>query len=123
MSLYSKKGKGLAFGRRGKKQDDGDEQKDGAGTQTVGQIRVQKDLADLELPPNVKLIREENEWMKFSLIIHPTTGLWKGAMYEFAFVIPPKYPFDGPSVTCIDKIYHPNIDLKGGICVNILRPW
>lgn len=26
-------------------------------------------------------------------------------------------------VTCIDKIYHPNIDLDGGVCVSVLRPW
>ena len=23
----------------------------------------------------------------------------------------------------MDKIYHPNIDLDGGVCVNVLRPW
>lgn len=24
---------------------------------------------------------------------------------------------------CVDKLYHPNIDLEGKVCVNILRPW
>lgn len=46
-----------------------------------------------------------------------------GGIFEFKFQFPEKYPFTGPKVTCIDKIYHPNIDLEGGVCVNVLRPW
>lgn len=50
-------------------------------------------------------------------------GYWKNGTFEFTFNFPSKYPFQGPKVTCIDKIYHPNIDLDGGVCVNVLRPW
>lgn len=37
--------------------------------------------------------------------------------------IPPSYPHDPPKVTLRDecKIYHPNIDYQGNVCLDLLR--
>jgi len=89
-------------------------------------LRVQKDLQDLDLPDNVKLVFPvKGDIMHFSFVmdVNYDESIWKGGLYEFKFDIPSKYPFDGPKVICVDKIYHPNIDLEGKICVNVLRPW
>jgi len=122
-TLFSKKGKTPAFKRRNKPKSEEGGDAAGTTTQTAAHLRVQRDLADLELPPNVKILRKEDEWMEFSLVIYPETGYWKGGLFEFKFNIPAKYPFDVPKVICVDKLYHPNIDLEGKICVNVLRPW
>merc|ERR1712080_227211 len=61
--------------------------------------------------------------MRFTFTIFVDQGYWKNAKYRFLFVLPAKYPFDPPKVTCIDKVYHPNIDTQGKPCVNVLRPW
>merc|ERR1740130_1701055 len=121
--LFSKKGKGAAFRRRTKKKAETTTSSGGVQKQTAAHLRVQSDLADLDLPTNVTIKRAENEWLEFSLTLFPNHGYWKGAKYEFKFVIPAKYPFEGPKVQCVDKLYHPNIDLEGKVCVNVLRPW
>lgn len=123
-TIFSKKGKGPVFRRKNKPKNEetGDQI---VNTQTAGQLRVQRDLSSLDPEdfPDTKIVRKEDEWMVFSLQIRPTSGFWKGGLFEFKFEIPVKYPFEGPKVICVDKIYHPNIDLEGKICVNILRPW
>jgi len=145
--MYSAGGGGLAARRRKAKKDEIKDDEvsastDANGTTTTGTgtgadevkekpkdeakttpalIRIQKDLADLEIPENVELKKEDD--MTFAFVIQPTSGYWKGGLFEFKFSFPEKYPFVGPKVSCVDKIYHPNIDLEGGVCVNVLRPW
>ena len=31
------------------------------------------------------------------------------------------YPHEAPKVKCETMVYHPNIDLEGNVCLNILR--
>src|SRR3954454_16259684 len=47
--------------------------------------------------------------------------MYKGGIFNFDFTINQNFPHDPPKVLCKQKIYHPNIDLEGKVCLNILR--
>lgn len=48
-------------------------------------------------------------------------GMYKGGVFKFTFAINSNFPHEPPKVKCTQKIYHPNIDLEGNVCLNILR--
>lgn len=39
----------------------------------------------------------------------------------FCIQVGPNYPHEPPKVKCETLVYHPNIDLEGNVCLNILR--
>ncbi|GAB5353065.1 hypothetical protein AAMO2058_000006400 [Amorphochlora amoebiformis] len=87
-------------------------------------MRMQADMSVLELPPYVKLNQDDvkaNKLTDFRLSIAPQDGYWKGGTFRFRYQVPDGYPYKPPKITCQDKIYHPNIDYQGSVCLNILR--
>jgi len=89
---------------------------------SAAQIRVQKDLTELELPSAMKTHFENpSDLLNFTLIITPDDGMYQGGTFNFSFQINSNYPHDPPKVKCMNKIYHPNVDLEGNVCLNILR--
>ncbi|PWN48221.1 putative ubiquitin-conjugating enzyme E2 [Violaceomyces palustris] len=86
------------------------------------QLRVQKDLTELELPKTMKThFADPNDVLNFTLTIEPDEGMYKNGSFTFTFAINTNYPHDPPKVKCTQKIYHPNVDLEGNVCLNILR--
>lgn len=59
--------------------------------------------------------------LNFTLTITPDEGLYNGGQFNFSFAISQNFPHEPPKVQCKEKIYHPNIDLEGKVCLNILR--
>ncbi|OCF45839.1 ubiquitin-conjugating enzyme E2 M [Kwoniella heveanensis CBS 569] len=89
---------------------------------TAAQLRVQKDLTELELPSTMTThFPDPTDVLNFTLTITPDEGIYKGGVFKFTFVISAGYPHEPPKVRCTQKIYHPNLDLEGNVCLNILR--
>ncbi|KAJ3219269.1 NEDD8-conjugating protein ubc12 [Dinochytrium kinnereticum] len=90
---------------------------------TAAQIRIQKDLAEVnDLPRTMQLVfPDPNDVFNFVLTIAPDEGFYQHGLFRFNFKINHNYPHEPPKVLCSQKIYHPNIDLEGNVCLNILR--
>jgi ubiquitin-conjugating enzyme E2 D/E len=54
-------------------------------------------------------------------IVGPTESPYEGGLFELSIKFPVDYPFRPPSVLFVTKIYHPNINAQGGICLDILK--
>ncbi|TYJ56903.1 hypothetical protein B9479_002348 [Cryptococcus floricola] len=86
---------------------------------TAAQLRVQKDLTELDLPSTMKTVfPDPTDVLNFTLTITPDEGIYKGGVFNFTFAIKPEYPHEPPKVRCKEKIYHPNLDLEGNVCFN-----
>jgi ubiquitin-conjugating enzyme E2 M len=64
---------------------------------------------------------DPDDTLNFTLTIDPDEGMYKGGRFHFTFAIAQGFPHEAPKVKCTQKIYHPNIDLEGNVCLNILR--
>lgn len=89
---------------------------------TAAQLRVQRDLDELEPSKTWRTeFPDPNDILNFNLTIEPDEGMYTGGRFCFTFSINQNFPHDPPKVKCTQKIYHPNIDLEGNVCLNILR--
>eukprot|EP00658_Telonema_sp_P-2_P019287 TRINITY_DN1759_c0_g1_i5.p1 TRINITY_DN1759_c0_g1~~TRINITY_DN1759_c0_g1_i5.p1 ORF type:complete len:275 (+),score=96.05 TRINITY_DN1759_c0_g1_i5:114-827(+) len=90
-------------------------------------IRLTRDLESLDLPPQATLEfphtthSGDKDITKFHITITPDVGYWKSGAFTFLFDVPPDYNYKPPKVSCVTRIYHPNIDTEGHVCLNVLR--
>lgn len=94
----------------------------GQSVHPAGHIRVQKDVNELDIPPSIQVtFPTPDNLMTFDLTLSPEEGYYMSGAFCFTVNVPQDYPHKPPKVKCNTRVYHPNIDIEGNVCLNILR--
>ncbi|XP_033132691.1 ubiquitin-conjugating enzyme E2 36 isoform X1 [Brassica rapa] len=64
---------------------------------------------------------EENMRYFNVMVLGPTQSPYEGGVFKLELFLPEEYPMAAPKVRFLTKIYHPNIDKLGRICLDILK--
>ncbi|KAB5581886.1 hypothetical protein PHYPO_G00180730 [Pangasianodon hypophthalmus] len=86
--------------------------------------RIQKELTDLARDPPAQCSAgpvgdDVFHWQ--ATIMGPNESPYQGGVFFLTIHFPTDYPFKPPKVAFTTRIYHPNINSNGSICLDILR--
>ena len=81
------------------------------------------DMSELKLEAGLELEFPggKEDLLNFKVHISPDEGIYRNGRFTFDFKVPKSYPHDPPKVLCETTVFHPNIDMEGHVCLNILR--
>ena len=86
--------------------------------------RINKELKDLnsEVFENISTGPVDNDIYHWNAtIMGPSDSPYAGGVFFVDIRFPHDYPFKPPKLTFTTKIYHPNINSNGSICLDILK--
>ncbi|XP_075482208.1 ubiquitin-conjugating enzyme E2 5B-like isoform X2 [Primulina tabacum] len=86
--------------------------------------RIQKELKDLQKDPPTSCSAGpvgEDMFHWQATIMGPSDSPFAGGVFLVTIHFPPDYPFKPPKVSFKTKVYHPNINSNGSICLDILK--
>lgn len=87
--------------------------------------RLTKEFHDItnDPPPGCSAgpVSESNMFNWLASITGPEGSPYQGGVFFLTFSFPADYPFKPPKVHFTTRIYHPNINNNGNICLDILK--
>lgn len=66
------------------------------------------------------MIPDESNLLSWVIVICPDHAPFSKGAFRVAIDFPAEYPFKPPKVTFKTRIYHPNVDEKGQVCLPII---
>ncbi|ORE03672.1 ubiquitin-conjugating enzyme E2D 2 [Rhizopus microsporus var. microsporus] len=87
--------------------------------------RIQRELAEItkSAPTDISVDPMEGNIFHWTgTIIGPKNTPYQGGHFKLDILFSSDYPFKPPKIKFITKIYHPNIDDDGSICIDHLKP-
>jgi len=88
-------------------------------------IRIQRELADLTKDPPSNCtagpVHSADMFKWEGIIFGPSDSPYTGGVFKLMIHFGADYPFKPPHIQFTTKIYHPNINGAGAICLDILK--
>jgi len=89
--------------------------------------RITKEYADIQKDPpsncsagpDPKYNNDMHHWV--AQILGPAKSPYEGGLFSLQIEFPKDYPFKPPKINFTTKVYHCNVNDKGGICLDILK--
>ncbi|KEG03844.1 ubiquitin-conjugating enzyme E2 M [Plasmodium vinckei vinckei] len=86
------------------------------------ELILQKELLDLDEIKGVELFQVNHEDLKeIGVSITSQDGFFRNKTVKFIIKFKDTYPITPPKILCLTKIFHPNIDENGNVCLNVLK--
>jgi ubiquitin-conjugating enzyme E2 D/E len=86
--------------------------------------RITRELADLNADPptNCSAGPKGDDMFRWEgMILGPADSPYSGGVFQLSILFPVDYPFKSPTIAFTTKIYHPNVNAAGLICLDILK--
>ena len=88
------------------------------------EIRLGREVQRIKEHPSLGIEAapvEDNLFRWMATIKGPEDTPYEGGIFHLKIAIPNNYPFNPPKIRFVTRVYHPNINGEGGICIDILR--
>ncbi|KAI5807633.1 putative ubiquitin conjugating enzyme, partial [Peziza echinospora] len=86
--------------------------------------RLQTELMQLMMSPTPGISAFPNDGNLLSwtaTLLGPAETHYENLTFKLLFVFPSNYPYAPPTVTFTTPMFHPNVDMAGRICLDILK--
>ncbi|VDN59555.1 unnamed protein product [Dracunculus medinensis] len=87
--------------------------------------RLKKELVDIQNSDSKAFCHieyDDSNLLHWTGLLIPDKEPYNKGAFKVSIDFPVEYPFKPPKITFLTKIYHPNVDEKGQICLPIISP-
>lgn len=64
---------------------------------------------------------DSNLFLWAGTIEGPKGTYYEGLKFKISLSFPPNYPYSAPTIKFVSPMWHPNVDMSGNICLDILK--